>query len=174
MSTRPTRRARFFACAKPFRGPARWRCTTRGGFPASIRPLANVAGVEISGNGQRIAWRRDLIDMHTLHLDMPQGVSRIELKFQFPSPSSGGEFGQSVSATSRLVDLEWNQVVFYPAGHYSRAISLRPRIKLPPGWQFGSALQATATQDGTVQFAPVGLNTLVDSTADRQRVLREL
>ncbi|MHB1615754.1 MAG: M61 family metallopeptidase [Metallibacterium sp.] len=65
-------------------------------------------------------------------------------------------------------------MVFYPAGHYSRAISLRPRVKLPPGWQFGSALQATATQDGTVQFAPVGLNTLVDSTADRQRVLREL
>ncbi|WP_297903511.1 hypothetical protein [Metallibacterium sp.] len=53
---------------------------------------------------------------------MPQGVSRIELKFRFPSPGSAGEFGQSVSATSRLVDLEWNQVVFYPAGYYSCAL----------------------------------------------------
>ncbi|EQD39859.1 peptidase M61 domain protein [mine drainage metagenome] len=98
----------------------------------ALGPLANVVGVEISGNGQRIAWRRDLTDMYALHPDVPQGVSRIELKFQFLSPGSGGEFGRSVSATPRLVDPEWNQVVFYPAGHYSRAISLRPRVKLPP------------------------------------------
>lgn len=58
-------------------------------------PLANVVGVEISGNGQRIAWRRDLIDMYALHLDVPQGVSWIELKFQFPHPAAAMNSGKA-------------------------------------------------------------------------------
>ena len=126
-------------------------------------PLANVVGVEITGNGRRIAWRRGLLDMYALHLDVPAGVDTLDLGFQFLSPTGGGEFGQSVSATPRLVDLEWNQVVFYPAGWYSRAITVRPSVQLPPGWQFGTALTRTRDGAGRVDFAPVTLNTLVDS-----------
>ena len=126
-------------------------------------PLANVVGVEIYGNGQRIAWRRDLTDLYALHLTVPAGVDTLELRFEFLSPSGGGAFGQSVSATPRLVDLEWNQVLFYPAGHYSRAITIAPEVILPPGWQHGSALQTLSAQDGHVRFAPVPLNTLVDA-----------
>jgi predicted metalloprotease with PDZ domain len=39
-----------------------------------------------------------------------------------------------------IADLEWNQVLFYPAGYASRAITVRPGVKLPQGWQFATAL----------------------------------
>ena len=86
--------------------------------------IDGVTGLVIKGNGQRIAWRRDLEDMYTLHLQVPAGVSTLELEFQFLSPTEGGAFGGSVSATSKIVDLEWNQVVFYPAGYTARALSV--------------------------------------------------
>ena len=126
-------------------------------------PIRNVAGLVITGNGKRIAWRRDLLDMYTLHLTVPGGVSTLDLRFQFLSPTDGGAFGGSVSATSRLVDLEWNQVAFYPAGYYSRDVRIQPRVVLPAGWQFGTALETAAKSGDSIRFKPVGFNTLVDS-----------
>ena len=124
--------------------------------------IDGVTGLVIKGNGQRIAWRRDLEDMYTLHLQVPAGVSTLELEFQFLSPTEGGAFGGSVSATSKIVDLEWNQVVFYPAGYTARALSVQPSVKLPAGWGYGTALEAGATGDNP-QFKTVTLETLVDS-----------
>jgi predicted metalloprotease with PDZ domain len=125
--------------------------------------IDGVTGIRITGNGQRIAWRRDLRDMFTLHLDIPQGVDAIQLQFDFLSPTGGGEFGQSVSATPRIVDLEWNQVVFYPGGPDSKDIIVKPSTKLPEGWQFATALEREAGEGSEVRFKPVDLEQLVDS-----------
>src|SRR5580704_19582847 len=35
-------------------------------------PITNLAGLEFSANGQKIPWRRDLVDMFAFHLDIPQ------------------------------------------------------------------------------------------------------
>ncbi|MDB5986256.1 MAG: hypothetical protein JWR16_1309 [Nevskia sp.] len=125
--------------------------------------IDGISGLIISGNGQRIAWRRDLEDMYTLHLNVPAGVSALDLEFQFLSPTDGGAFGGSVSATSKIVDLEWNQVAFYPAGYWGRAVSIQPSVKLPAGWGYGTALEPMTTASGSLQFKPVTFETLVDS-----------
>ena len=126
-------------------------------------PLENVVGLVIRGNGQRLAWRRDLRDMYAVHLEVPAGVSTLDVSFQFLSPTGGGEFGQSVSATPRLVDLEWNQVVMYPAGHYARSYTVAASVTLPAGWKYGTALDTASAAGGRVDFKPVPLNHLVDS-----------
>jgi len=126
-------------------------------------PIEGVTGLVISANGQRIAWRRDLVDMYTLHVDVPAGVTSLQLEFQFLSPTDGGKFGTSVSATSKIVDLEWNQVVFYPAGYFARAIRIEPAVTLPADWGFGTALESVTQDKGHVSFKPVSLETLVDS-----------
>ncbi|MGA8278782.1 MAG: M61 family peptidase [Rhodanobacteraceae bacterium] len=126
-------------------------------------PIENVTGLVITGNGHRIAWRRDLADMYTLHLDVPAGVDALDLKFQFLSPTGGGAFGGSVSATSKIVDLEWNQVAFYPAGYYSRDIRIQPSVTLPSGWGFGTALETAGNAGGDISFKLVTFNNLVDS-----------
>ncbi|MGA9853194.1 MAG: M61 family peptidase [Gammaproteobacteria bacterium] len=126
-------------------------------------PLENVAGMVFTTNGQTLAWRRDLVDMYAIHLDIPQGVRELDVAFDFLSPTSGGAFGASVSATPRIVDLEWNQVLLYPAGYASRAISFDPSVELPEGWQYATALEPHTGNSGEIHFKSVMLNNLVDS-----------
>jgi predicted metalloprotease with PDZ domain len=125
--------------------------------------LDAIAGIKFTANGQPVAWRRDLKEMYALHLIVPAGVERLDLEFQMLSPTSGGDFGASVSVTERLVDLEWNQVLFYPAGHYAHNVSFQPSVRLPEGWKFASALTTDTPNASTVQFRSVDLETLVDS-----------
>ena len=126
--------------------------------------IRDVTGLIITTDGgQRVDWRRDLDDMFTLHLTAPPGATSLQLEFQLLSPGSGGDFGQSVSVTDRIEDLEWNQVLFYPAGYAARSITVRPRVQLPAGWGYATALATTATHDGAVDFDAVSLEQLVDS-----------
>ena len=126
--------------------------------------ISDVAGLLISSDsGQRVEWRRDPDDMFALHLSVPAGTASLQLEFQLLSPGSGGAFGQSVSATDYIEDLEWNQVVFYPAGYAVRNITMRPSVRLPPGWGYASALSGNPANAGVVQFDAVSLEQLVDS-----------
>ncbi|HET7650487.1 MAG TPA: M61 family peptidase [Gammaproteobacteria bacterium] len=126
-------------------------------------PIVNVAGLVFTANGKALDWRRDLGDMYTFHLTIPQGVSKLDVAFDFLSPTGGGAFGGSVSATPKIVDLEWNQVALYPAGYWSRDITIQPAVKLPQGWQFGTALLTDTAHGEVTRFKPVTFNNLVDS-----------
>ena len=126
-------------------------------------PVENLAGLTFKVDGKPVAWRHDLTDMYAVHLEVPKGASSLDADFDFLSPGSGGEFGQSVSATPDIVDLEWNQVLLYPAGAPSKEIAFAPSMQLPQGWQFGSALEAAGNTGDTVRFKTVMLNKLVDS-----------
>jgi len=133
------------------------------GEHAPSGPIQNVTGLVIKANGKQLAWRRDLREMYAVHLDVPQGTSQLDLSFQFLSPGEGGEFGASASSTPNLVDVEFNQTAFYPAGHYTRQITVAPSVTLPAGWKFGTALQVASQSGNTTQFKPVTFNNLVDS-----------
>ena len=126
-------------------------------------PLENLAGLKIMAGGKQLAWRRDLKEMWAIHLDVPQGVSSLDLSFDFLSPDEGGEFGQSVSATPDIVDLEWNQMLLYPAGSPAKDISFQPSVRLPDDWRFATALETVSSVGGTTHFKPVTLENLVDS-----------
>ncbi|MGH8378405.1 MAG: M61 family metallopeptidase, partial [Gammaproteobacteria bacterium] len=78
-------------------------------------------------------------------------------------PTSGGRFGASVSATPAIVDMEWNQVLLYPAGYASKAITFSPSVELPAGWQYATALEPHSGNRDEIHFKPVTLNNLVDS-----------
>jgi predicted metalloprotease with PDZ domain len=126
--------------------------------------IDGVAGLVMnSDSGQRIEWRRDLEDMFTLHLTVPAGAKTLVLDFELLSPGPGGQFGQSASATGRIEDLEWNQVLFYPSGYSAHDITFKPTIRIPKGWGYGTSLEEEETSDGTIAFAPVSLEQLVDS-----------
>ena len=142
------------------------------GEHAPSGPIQNIAGLVIKANGKQLHWRRDLREMYAIHLDVPQGVSQLDLSFQFLSPGDGGEFGASASATPNLVDVEFNQVAFYPAGHYTRQITIQPSVTLPAGWKFGTALQV-ASQSGNTHPVQAGhLQQPGRFAADRRRVLQ--
>ena len=76
--------------------------------------------------------------------------------------------------TPEMLNLQWNSVVLYPAGYFSRQITVEPSIRLPAGWQFASALEAVSTSGGVTTFKAVSLENLVDSPTFAGRYFKRL
>ena len=53
------------------------------GNHADTGPIQLISGLTVTGNGQRIEWVRDTVDPHAFHLDIPAGVSNIEVAFEW-------------------------------------------------------------------------------------------
>lgn len=126
-------------------------------------PIAGLTGLKFSANGQTIPWRRDLTDVFTFHLEIPSGVDRLEAKFDYLEPSGGGMYGGSLSATDKLIVLEWNQTILYPAGTPADKIMVAPRLILPDGWKFGTPQKIEGQSGDETTFATISLEELVDS-----------
>ena len=124
-------------------------------------PIDKFAGLTIHSGGARIAWVRDTVDVYAFHVTVPSGASALDCDFQFLSPVESKE-GRVVT-TPEMLNLQWNAVALYPAGYFSRDITVQAGMKLPSGWKFGSALETASAAGGTTTFKPVTFNTLVDS-----------
>jgi predicted metalloprotease with PDZ domain len=123
-------------------------------------PIAAVAGLRITANGKPLAWQRDKYDVYAFQVDVPAGVTSLDVNFQYLPGRGKSSF---VQMTNKMLSLEWNTVSLYPAGHYSRGITFAPSVTLPAGWQFGTALEKASQTGGSVSFKPTTYNTLVDS-----------
>ena len=126
-------------------------------------PIVNVAGLKFSANGKAIPWRRDLLDMYAFHLDIPVDVKTLDVRFDFLLSAPATGYSSGASATAYLDLVSWNQVVLYPQGFPVRDLTYVPSLRLPARWKFGTALPGARLEGDTVHFAPVTLNTLVDS-----------
>jgi len=115
----------------------------------------------VHANGSRIEWTRDPVDVHAFHVAVPKGATSVEVDFHYLSPVSPS-VGR-VEITPDLLVLDWESVVLYPAGYFTRGIPVDVTLRLPEGWTLGTALE-TASQKGAVTtFQRVSLETLVDS-----------
>lgn len=135
-------------------------------------PIANLVGLKFSANGQPIPWRRDLIDMFAFHLTIPSGVSSLDVKLDYIEPEAQSGFSAGASATDKLVLLSWNQNLLYPGGRRAQEIFYQPTLRLPDGWQYGTALPVAAHSGNQIEFKPVALNRLVDSPVIASKYLR--
>jgi predicted metalloprotease with PDZ domain len=133
-------------------------------LPGNHSPAGRVeklAGLTIQANGSRLEWTRDVVDVFAFHVVVPAGVASLDLEFQFTSTVEAGE--GRVVMTPDMLNLQWNSVVLYPAGHFARQIEVGPSVRLPDGWQFGTALETASNAGGVVTFKATSLETLVDS-----------
>jgi len=124
-------------------------------------PIEQLAGLTISAGGKPVEWTRDPVDMYAFHLAVPQGATQLDIQFQFLSPTET-RMGRVV-VTPNLLNLQWNAVALYPAGYFARQILVEARLRLPQGWQYGTALETDQVKDGVIQFKPTRFDTLVDS-----------
>lgn len=128
-----------------------------------------LAGLRMKAGSQTLAWLRDTLEPQAFHVDVPAGVSSLELEFQYLSPASQ-ETGGRVVATREMLGVQWNAMVLYPAGHQVSRIAVQPSLRLPAHWQSASALRAddgalaaAADAQGWLRYQTVSLETLVDS-----------
>ncbi len=124
-------------------------------------PIDKFAGLTIHSGGAKLDWKRDVVNVFAFHVNVPAGAKSIDADFQFLSPVEMKE--GRVEMTQEMLDLEWNEVSVYPAGYFSRDITVQAVVKLPAGWQFGTALETASQSGDTTTFKPVTLNNLVDS-----------
>lgn len=123
-------------------------------------PINMLAGLKVTANGKPIAWKRDKYNVFAFHLDVPAGVSSLDVDFQY---LSGRTESEGFDITDRMMDMEWSKVSLYPAGYFTRGITYAPSVTLPKGWQLGTALETASKSGDTVTFKPVTFNNLVDS-----------
>ncbi len=126
-------------------------------------PLAALASLVIKAGGQTLPWVRDAVNMNAFHVTVPQAATTLDVSFQYLSPPGTEGFRDREEITPDMADIAWNTVSLYPAGEFSRDVSIVPTMILPKGWHYATALETDHASDGEVTFKPTTYNTLVDS-----------
>ena len=131
------------------------------GTHAPTGRIDQLAGLTIRAGTTRLNWSRDPLDVYAFRVTVPAGARALDIDFQIVT-STDADQGRVV-ITPDMLNLEWNAVALYPAGYYARRIIFEPSIRLPEGWQLGTALDTASANAGTTTFKAVGFDTLVDS-----------
>ena len=124
-------------------------------------PISRVAGVITSVDGTRVQWIRDQIHVYAFHVPLGGRARSVEVQFDYLTPVKMAE--GRIERSDAILDLEWNEVVMYPAGFFSRDIPFDVTLKLPQAWKYATALETASEEGSTVKFKRTTLNTLVDS-----------
>jgi predicted metalloprotease with PDZ domain len=119
-------------------------------------PIANLTGLKFEVDGKTIPWQRDLLDVFTFHVDVPAGATHLEA-FYDTIETEGG------SATDKLLVVEWNEAVLYPAGTPAAQLTYQASLILPDGWKFGTSLPIDNQSGNRIAFKSISLELLVDS-----------
>lgn len=140
----------------------RWESTSHG----PSLSVSNLAGLSLSADGQPLPWRRHPVDAHAFQLDIPAGARALEASYQIIVGAD--------ALHPDLVVVPWHRLVLYPAGWYTRNLMVRASATLPPGLAPVSSLDVEAMQAGTIELAPVPLETLLDSPLHAARHLSRI
>jgi predicted metalloprotease with PDZ domain len=132
-------------------------------------PIQNLVGLHIKANGQELEWRRDLVDMYAFHIQVPADAREIEASYDTVTYN-----GKASAASSKVLDLLWNQVVLYPEGAATDDVQMNASIRLPDGWKFGTALTSAQQSGNTIDFQQVSLTRLVDSPLIAGAIYRQV
>lgn len=125
-------------------------------------PIGNVTGLKFTAGGKIIPWQRDLADVFTFHVDLPAGADHLDVEFEYLEPTGGAGFaGGAASSTDKLIVLEWNDNLLYPAGAPASQIMFHPKLILPDGWKFGTPQHVENQSGNEITFAPLSLEKLV-------------
>ncbi|HXS68610.1 MAG TPA: M61 family peptidase, partial [Candidatus Polarisedimenticolia bacterium] len=137
-------------------------------------PITDLTGLKISADGKSIPWRRDAEDNYAINIDVPPGATAVDVALDFLLASDPNGFSSAASASANLGAISWNTVLLYPKGAKANGITFVPHVRLPEGWRFATALTRAGESDGEIEFAPVTLETLIDSPLMAGRFLRTI
>jgi len=132
-------------------------------LPGNHRPagaIPNLAGLAFTADGKPVPWTRDPVDVYAFHIDVPAGAKAIVASFQFLSPTAGNQ--GRIQMTPEMLSLQWEDVSLYPAGYYTRQISVDASVTYPSGWTAASGLPSSK-RGAAYRYATTNYETLVDS-----------
>ncbi|ADG78641.1 Peptidase M61 domain protein OS=Tsukamurella paurometabola (strain ATCC 8368 / DSM / CCUG 35730/ CIP 100753 / JCM 10117 / KCTC 9821 / NBRC 16120 / NCIMB 702349 / NCTC 13040) OX=521096 GN=Tpau_2029 PE=4 SV=1 [Tsukamurella paurometabola] len=134
-------------------------------------PIDKIAGITFEGGGKRLEWKRDPLNVYAFKVTVPDGVSTIDAAFEYLTPTDTTQ--GRVVMTPNMLNLQWNAVLLYPEGKPASKIPFTAKVTYPPGFQAGTALEASGKNGDTVDYETVPLDVLVDSPVYAGRFHRE-
>jgi predicted metalloprotease with PDZ domain len=137
-------------------------------------PIDNLAGVVVHANGQTLPWRRDDVDMYGIHVEVPSGVTQLEVSLDFLATPGDTGSDEDQATSANMTVLEWNSVILYPAHIPVAQIPITASLTVPKDWKLGTALAVAAQKGLETSFAPVSVEQLVDSPVITGRYFREI
>jgi predicted metalloprotease with PDZ domain len=99
------------------------------------------------------------VDLFVFRVRIPEHVDTLHVALDVVAP----ERTDMNAATGQLLTVDWQTLVLYPRGARVAELKVKPRLRLPAGWQQGAALHATAAADDWFDYPLTSLATLVDS-----------
>ena len=134
-------------------------------------PIYNYAGLTFSAGGKPLNWVRDPANVFAFHVEIPKGVRSIDAQAQFLSPLEAAQ--GPIMMTPEMLRLNWYIAALYPAGHFARRVDFDVSVKLPPGWDYATALDTDTEADGVIRFRRATWETVIDSPLFAGRYMRK-
>ena len=113
-------------------------------------------------------WRRDTVDLYAFHVDVPNGVSSLDVTFTVLMDAPG-----DTMSTHNVTIINWNRYILYQAGIDSHDYYVKPSMTIPSGWDYGCALRDPQRTGNTIAFALTTLNMVVDSPLDMAQYVKK-
>ena len=123
--------------------------------------ISKVAGFRAKAGGRELRWVRDTLDVTAFHVTVPEGVSAIDVEFQYLSPTDNNQ-GRAV-ATPDMASIQWISNSMYPAGYYVRNIPVQASVIVPNGWKVATALRPSGQAGNRVDYPVTSYEILMDS-----------
>jgi len=133
-------------------------------------PLAELVDLRFTVDGKPVSWTRDPVDVYAFHVDIPASSSSaaaraLVARFLHTSPLQSSE--GRITMTQEMLNLQWEKMSLYPAGHYVRRIRVKPTVTFPKGWTAAAALDGQrgrqSASGNRVAWDETDYETLVDS-----------
>ena len=109
-------------------------------------PINLLADLRFEVDGQPAAWTRDPVEVYAFRVPLPEGARAVTASFVHTSPLQSSE--GRVTMTREMLNLQFDMMSLYPAGHYVRQIRVTPTVTFPQGWTAFTALDGQRNSDG--------------------------
>jgi predicted metalloprotease with PDZ domain len=144
------------------------------GNHAPTGPIADLVNLRFTADGNPVAWIRDPVDMFRFHIPVPAGTKLLAADFSLVGAyMAGNDFAPGNTSTPVQGDVNWDQLVLYPADTLADQVTVSASVRLPDKWSYATALPHPSPQGGTLHFDPVPLTTLIDSPLMCGSIMRE-
>jgi predicted metalloprotease with PDZ domain len=123
--------------------------------------IKNITGLRVTANGRELKWVRDNLDVFAFHIDVPQGVTAIDLDYQYVTPTTGNQ--GRILATPDMASIQWLSNSMYPAGYFVRNIPVQASVIVPAGWKVATALRPSGQTGNRIDYPVTSYEILMDS-----------
>jgi predicted metalloprotease with PDZ domain len=123
--------------------------------------IKNITGFRASANGRELKWVRDNLDVFAFHIDVPKGVTAIDVDYEYVTPTTNNQ--GRILATPDMESIQWLSNSMYPAGYFVRDIPVQASVIVPQGWKVATALRPSGQTGNRVDYPVTSYEILMDS-----------